>query len=51
MGEDGDRTDGEVGLEVGRDAVRSATGGRGDGASNGDAPGMAKNIQGVDRRR
>ena len=49
MGEDGDRTDGEVGVEVGRDAVRSATGGRGDGASNGDAQGVARNTEGADR--
>ena len=51
MGEDGDRTDGEVGLEVGRDAVRSATGGRGDGASNGDAQGVARSTQRADRGR
>ena len=51
MGEDGDRTDGEVGLEAGRDAVRSATGGRGDGASNGDAQGVARSTQGADRGR
>ena len=51
MGEDGDRTDGEVGLEAGRDAVRSATGGRGDGASNGDAQGVARSTQRADRGR
>ena len=35
-------------MEVGRDAVMSASG-RGDGASDGDALGMAGNTQGADR--
>ena len=39
-----------VGVEASRDAVMNVSG-RGDGASNGDAPGMAKSIQGADRRR
>ena len=37
-------------MEVGRDAVMSASG-RGDGASDGDALGMAGNTQGADRGR
>ena len=36
-------------MEASRDAVMNVSG-RGDGASNGDAPGMARSIQGADRR-
>ena len=45
IGEGGAGIDGEVGVEVGRDAEMGA-GGRGDGASNGDALGMARNTRG-----
>ena len=36
---------------MGRDAARNATGGRGDGASNGDAQGVARSTQRADRGR
>ena len=39
-----------VGVEASLDAVMNVSG-RGDGASNGDASGMARSIQGADRRR
>ena len=39
-----------VGVEASWDAVMNVSG-RGDGASNGDASGMASSMQGADRRR
>ena len=48
IGEGGAGIDGEVGVEVGRDAAMGACG-RGNGAGNGDALGMARNTREADR--
>ena len=53
MGEDGYRTDGEVGLEgwrwAGTQLGMPLSGGRGDGVSNGDVQGVARSTQRVDQ--